>query len=112
MKALVAQSRLTLCDPMDCYPLDSSVYGVLQARILEWAAISFSRGSSNLAMEPASSVSLHFRWLLYLLSLLLWLTFHPCRFPQGRVTQGIVFVHLVSAPFDLLCLETVLTRCR
>ena len=48
MKALVAQSRLTLCDPMDCYPLDSSVYGVLQARILEWAAISFSRGSSQL----------------------------------------------------------------
>ena len=32
----------TLRDPMDCSPADSSVYGILQARILEWGAISFS----------------------------------------------------------------------
>ena len=38
---------LTLCDPMDCNPPSSSVHGILQARILEWAAISFSRGSSR-----------------------------------------------------------------
>ena len=38
---------LTLCNPMDCSPPDSSVYGVFQARILEWVAISFSRGSSQ-----------------------------------------------------------------
>ena len=44
MKALVAQSCLTLCDPMDCYPLDSSVYGVLKARTLKWFAIPFSSG--------------------------------------------------------------------
>ena len=44
---LVAQSRPTLCDPMDCSPPGSSVYGILQARILEWAAISFSRRSSQ-----------------------------------------------------------------
>ena len=31
---------------MDCSPLDSSIHGILQARILEWVAISFSRGSS------------------------------------------------------------------
>ena len=31
------------CDPMDCSPSGSSVYGILQARILEWFAISFSR---------------------------------------------------------------------
>ena len=43
---LVAQSCPTLCDPMDCSPLGSSVHGILQARILEWVAISFSRGSS------------------------------------------------------------------
>ena len=36
----------TLCDPMDCSPPGSSVHGILQARILEWVAISFSRGSS------------------------------------------------------------------
>ena len=34
------------CDPMDCSPLGSSVHGILQAKILEWVAISFSRGSS------------------------------------------------------------------
>ena len=44
---LVAQSSLTLCDPMDCSPPDSSVHGILQARILEWVAIPFSRGSSQ-----------------------------------------------------------------
>ena len=34
----------TLCDPMDCSPSGSYVHGVLQARILEWVVISFSRG--------------------------------------------------------------------
>jgi len=34
------------CDPMDCSPPGSSVHGLLQARILEWVAISFSRASS------------------------------------------------------------------
>ena len=38
----VTQSRLTLCDPMDY-----TVYGILQARILEWVAFPFSRGSSQ-----------------------------------------------------------------
>ena len=36
------QSCLTLCDPIDGSPLGSSVPGILQARILEWVAISFS----------------------------------------------------------------------
>ena len=38
---IVAQSRPTLCDPMGCSPPGSSVHGILQARILEWVAISF-----------------------------------------------------------------------
>ena len=41
------QSCLTLCDPMDCSPPGSSVCGILQARILEQIAISFSRGLSQ-----------------------------------------------------------------
>ena len=41
------QSCLTLCDPMDCSLSDSSVHEIFQARILEWVAISFSRGSSQ-----------------------------------------------------------------
>ena len=43
---LVTQSYLTLSNPMDCRPPGSSVYGILQARILEWVAIPFSRESS------------------------------------------------------------------
>ena len=43
----VAQSCPILCDPVDCSPPGCSVPGILQARILEWAAISFSRGSSQ-----------------------------------------------------------------
>ena len=43
----VAQPCPTLCDPMDCNLLGFSIHGILQARILEWIAISFSRGSSR-----------------------------------------------------------------
>ena len=43
----IAQLCLTLCNPMDYSPPGSSVHGIIQARILEWVAISFSRGSSQ-----------------------------------------------------------------
>ena len=43
----VAQPCPTLCDPMDCSLPGSSVHGIFQARVLEWIAISFSRGSSQ-----------------------------------------------------------------
>ena len=43
----VAQSCPTLCDPMDCSLSGASVHGIFQARVLEWIAISFSRGSSQ-----------------------------------------------------------------
>ena len=38
---------LTLCEPIDCNPLGSSVHGILQARILEWVAMTSSRDSSQ-----------------------------------------------------------------
>ena len=44
VKLLVAQSCLTLCDPMVCSPPGSSVHRILKARILEWVAIPFSKG--------------------------------------------------------------------
>ena len=47
-EVLLAQSCPTVCNPMDCSPPGSSVHGVLQARILEWVAIPFCRGSSQL----------------------------------------------------------------
>ena len=49
----------TLCDPMDCSPPNSSVHGILQARILEWVAISFSRGSF-LPRDQIASI----RWIM------------------------------------------------
>ena len=45
VKMLVTQSCPTLCNPMDCSPPGFSVHGILQARILEWVAISFFRES-------------------------------------------------------------------
>ena len=42
----VAQSYLTLCNPMECTPPGSSVHGISQARILKWVAIPFSSVSS------------------------------------------------------------------
>ena len=47
VSCLVTQMCPTLCDPMDCNPPSSSVHGILQARILEWVAFPFSRGSSQ-----------------------------------------------------------------
>ena len=46
LKVLVTPSRPTLCNPMDCSLPASSVHEVLQARIMEWVTIPFSRGSS------------------------------------------------------------------
>ena len=43
----VTQSCPTLCDPMNCNLPGSSVHGIFQVRVLEWVAISFSRGSSR-----------------------------------------------------------------
>ena len=51
---LVAQLCPTLGDPMDCSWPGSSVHGILQGRMLEWATISFSRGSSQPRDRPGS----------------------------------------------------------
>ena len=47
VKVLVPQLCLTLCNPINCSPPGSSVLGILQARVLEWVVIPFSRGSSR-----------------------------------------------------------------
>ena len=60
---LVTQSCLTLCEPMNCSPPASSVHGILQARILEWVALSFSRGSSQ--PRDWTHISWIGRWILY-----------------------------------------------
>ena len=66
MKVLVAQSCPALCNPMDYSLPGSSVHGILQARILEWVAIPFSRG-----IFPAQGSNMglpHLRQTLYSLS--------------------------------------------
>ena len=61
LKVKVAQSCLTFCDPMDC-----TVHGILQARVPEWVAFLFSRGSSP---TQGSNPGLpHCGWILYQLS--------------------------------------------
>ena len=53
MHAKSLQSSPTLCDPMDSSPPGSSVHGILQARTLEWVAISFSRESLSIVFLPS-----------------------------------------------------------
>ena len=62
------QSCPTLCNPMDSSPPGSSVHGILQARILEWAASPSSRGSSRPSAETLISLCL-LRWQAGSLSL-------------------------------------------
>ena len=54
MCAKALQSCPTLCESVDCSPPGSSVRGILQARILEWAAVPSSRGLPNSGSEPVS----------------------------------------------------------
>ena len=58
-----AQLCPTLCDPLDCSPPDSSVHEIFQARIPEWVAISFSRGSFQ--PRDQTLISCTSRWILY-----------------------------------------------
>ena len=57
MRAKSLPPSLTLCDPRDCSPPGSSVPGILQARTLEWAAISSSGDLPDAGIEPGSLTS-------------------------------------------------------
>ena len=74
----VAQSCLTFCHPMECSPSGSSVHGILQAKILEWVAIIYSRASSR--PRAQTHISCIGRWILY--HCLTWE-------PSGRVPDTI-----------------------
>ena len=58
VKVLVTQMCLTLCNPRDCSSSGFSVHGILQARILEWVAIPFSRGSYQLSHQGSPKFTL------------------------------------------------------
>ena len=59
---MCAQSFSTLCHPMACSPPASSVHGLSQVRVLEWVAISFSRGSSHPRDQTIFCIAM---WILY-----------------------------------------------
>ena len=64
LSCMCTQLHPTPCDPRDCSPPDSSVQGILQARILGWSAISSSRGSSHPGTEPTSLMPYaYLQWL-------------------------------------------------
>ena len=77
VKVSATQSCLTLCFPKDCSPSGSSVYGILQARILDWVAILFSRFSSVQFSHSVVSDSLRPHELQH--------TRPPCPSPSPRV---------------------------
>ena len=93
---------LTLCDPMDCSPPNSSVPGILQARILEWAAISFTRG-----VFPTQESNLHIllgRWILYHWATreTLWYNIPNMKFTISAILSiqlsGVKYIHTVVQP--------------
>ena len=97
---LVTLSCPTLCDPMDCSPPGSSVQEISQARILEWVAISFSRGSSW--PRDWTQVScivgglLHCRQTLYWLNHQeAWVTLGP-----GLSVKALDYTHCPCSPSD------------
>ena len=99
----VTQSCLTLCNPVNCSPPGSSVREILQGRILEWAAMSFSGGSSwPRAWTHISCVSCSGKWILY--------HFYHCPTWEASVPCLIWTLYLEAAheyfdPLDNPCLE-------
>ena len=67
----VAQSCLTLSNPMDCSLPGSSIHGIFQARVLEWGAIAFSEWMTSMPLYGSTVISLSVP-LLMDISLVLW----------------------------------------
>ena len=91
------QSCLTVCNPLDWSPPGSSVHEILQARRVEWIAISFFRGSSHTEREPVSLPPLH--WQASSLP-----TVPPCFcYIYDYSERSIIFPQLILLPFAQNC---------
>ena len=88
-----AQSCPVLCDPMDCSPPGSSVHGILQARIPEWAAMPSSRGSSQ--PRDQTQVSCTGKWIFYH-----WTTWKPGCCYSHKELQNAYFKHVSMNPWS------------
>ena len=90
----VAQSCLTLCGPMGCSPPGSIVHEIFQARILQWVAISYSRGSSKPRdWTQVSCVSCIGRQILY----------HCIIWEAVNSVQSFSHVQLFVTPWTVAC---------
>ena len=98
----VAQSCPTLCDPVGCSLPGSSIHRILQARMLEWVAISFSRGI--FPFQESNPCLLHCRWILYH-----WTTGEAhvqFLWPRGFSIHGVLQARIlewVAIPFSRSC---------
>ena len=120
---MCAHSCPTLCDPKDRRPPGSSVQGISQEKVLEWVAISYSRGSSQL--RDKTWVSCIGRWICHLRSpLLCQLLFKSCSqqnwvkivdVPHSRNASNFVFICVLLSPLHWLpCIHkatVVLVNC-
>ena len=88
---LVAKSCLTLCNPMDYSSPGSSVYGISQTRILEWVAISFSRGIFLTQKSKTPWVSFIGSWILYH-----WATREACIYTHIRIYMHMIYNHYIN----------------
>ena len=91
MRSEVAQSCLTLCDPMDCSLPGSSVHGIFQARVLGWVAISFSPYILLLKATKFDFIP----WLLQKILLRTWCAFI-------FLNQCFHFLHIYNLAVELL----------
>ena len=83
----VTSSCPILCDPIDRSPPGSSVHEILQTRIVEWAAISSSRGSSwPKDWTHASCISWISRWIIYH-----WATWEAWPYTQCSIIEVIIY---------------------
>ena len=106
MPAKSFQSCPTLCNPMDYSPSGSSVRGIFQARILEWAATPFSKGSSQLR---------DWTWVAYISCIGQWVLYHWCHLgsPPARYEKQKGGIHLYlcwKLSADTLCFAWYLKK--
>ena len=107
MHAKSHQSCLTLCDPVDFSPFASSVHGILQARILEWVAMSFSRRTSKVNLIVILG-SYFFLLNLSLLLLIYSLCFWIFNFHHYIFRYRIIFIYTSWDPKILFYLEDLI----
>ena len=102
----VCEPCSTLCDPMDCSLSGCSVHGILQAKILEWGAISFSEDLPNSGIKPESLASLMLAGRFFTTSAT-WEAVSPQQKSAGRVSYHRPLAPGESVESFLLLLSSV-----